>query len=142
MVVVQKTLLREVIRANPNTLYVFGDNMARVGRGGQAAECRGEPNAVGIPTKWRPARDAQAYFSDSDYDRVVPAIDAALQRLVAHLEAGGTVVLPKQGVGTGLSELPTRAPKIYAHIIDQFRDMATRYGFKKSEPIPAPYTPK
>jgi hypothetical protein len=27
------------------------------------------------------------------------------------LEAGGIVVLPSDGLGTGLSELPTRAPR-------------------------------
>ena len=58
----QERITRADLRANPDTLYVFGDNMRRRGMGGQAAEMRGEPNAVGIPTKWRPSRTEWDFF--------------------------------------------------------------------------------
>lgn len=98
------------LREKPDTLFVFDDNMEREGKAG----IRGEPNAVGIPTKWSSAKDA--YFTDSDLKEVKPAIDAAIQRLKQHLLLGGAIVLPKDGVGTGLAELPTRAPAIHAYI--------------------------
>jgi hypothetical protein len=107
---------RAMIRANPKTLYVFGDNMARTGLGGQARECRGEPNAVGIPTKWRPTMDNAAFFRDSDLPKVTPRIQQAFRRLAAHLAEGGTVVWPSDGVGTGLARLPQCAPTIHAYI--------------------------
>jgi hypothetical protein len=103
-------------RTHPSTLFVFGDNMARKGLGGQAREMRGEPNAVGIPTKWLPSLAAGAYFSDEDLERVKPSLDEAFDKLEAHLAAGGDVVWPDDGIGTGLAELPSRAPAIHAYI--------------------------
>jgi len=63
----EKYITRAMVRAKPRTMFVFGDNMARSGFGGRAKEMRGEPNAVGIPTKWRPAKDEAAYFKDADF---------------------------------------------------------------------------
>lgn len=106
---------REEIRANPGTLYVFGDNMQRVGRGGQARECRGEPNTIGVPTKWRPVMSG-GFFSDGDFDAVKPAIQEAFREMACQVSNGGVVVWPSDGVGTGLADLPTRYPMIYAFI--------------------------
>lgn len=107
---------RRDLQANPGVLFVFGDNMEERGLGGQAKEARGEPNAVGIPTKWQPTRRESAYFSDGDLARVKPRIDAAFARLEAHLAGGGDVVWPKDGVGTGLADLPSRSPMIHGYI--------------------------
>jgi len=103
------------VQSKPDTLFAFGDNMEREGKGGQAA-IRDEKNAVGIPTKWRPSRDEDAYFTDADFSRVRKEIDAAVARLEGHLRVGGAVVLPKDGIGTGLADLPNRAPKIYKYV--------------------------
>jgi hypothetical protein len=106
---------RAEIRSSPDTLYVFGDNMARAGKGGQARECRGEPNAVGVPTKWRPTMEG-GFFSDADLEAVKPDIQVAFRRLAAHLENGGWVVWPRDGVGTGLARLYEKAPDIGAFV--------------------------
>lgn len=119
-VFVVKRYDRATIRANPNILYVFGDNWAGTGRGGQAAACRDEPNAVGIPTKWRPSMDEAAFFTDADLEAVRPRIQAAFRRLDMHLADGGYVCWPRDGVGTGLAQLPTRAPAI-AEFIERRR---------------------
>ena len=54
MIIYQKFIYRSDLKANPSVLYLFGDNLQRVGLGGQAKEMRGEPNAVGIATKKAP----------------------------------------------------------------------------------------
>jgi len=64
-----KWITREELQRHPELIFVFGDNMLRKGFGGQAKEMRGEPNAVGVPVKWRPSRDAGAYFTDRDLRR-------------------------------------------------------------------------
>ena len=109
---------RAMLRARPHTLFVFGDNMQRRGYGGQAAAMRGEPNAVGIPTKWAPSTAPAAFFADSDWDRreVRDAIDSAFIRLADALRAGRSVAIPADGLGTGRAELATRAPRIAAAI--------------------------
>ncbi len=117
---------RDDLKANPTTLYVFGDNMARRGMGGQAREMRGKPNAVGVPTKWAPTRDSRDYFTDNDYDtngRIANVLKIAFDRLEAHLRSGHNVAIPADGLGTGLAELPTRAPRIHAYIEDRIRQL-------------------
>lgn len=112
----EKRITRAMMRAEPGTLFAFGDNIGRKDNGGQAREMRGEPNAVGIPTKWLPSMSAEAFFTDADFDRVRSAIEVPLGRLAQHLANGGHVVWPEDGIGTGLAELATRAPRIFAYI--------------------------
>ena len=109
----KKHITRKMLRDFPNTLFVFGDNMIARGLGGQAKEMRGEPNAVGIPTKIMPGMSYADFFRDEDYERAKPKIDAAFVRLFAHVAQGGDVVWPEDGIGTGLAELPKRAPRIW-----------------------------
>lgn len=109
---------RADVIANRDHLYVFGDNMEGRGLGGQAREMRGETNTVGVPTKWRPGRAERDYFTDADVkDRDVwHAIHGAFEKMRTALDAGRHVVIPLDGLGSGLAELPTRAPKIYEMI--------------------------
>mgnify|MGYP001608883882 CR=1 FL=1 len=108
----RKHITRAMLRAEPDTLFVFGDNMAARGLGGQAKEMRGEHNAVGIPTKRHPRMDDAAFLTDADLDAVRPIAQAAYRRLADHLKAGGTVVFPADGIGTGLAQLQERAPAV------------------------------
>lgn len=105
-----------MVQSEPDTLFVFGDNIEQRGFGGQARAMRGEPNGVGIPTKRKPLHLESAYFTDSDFDEVKPLIDAAFEKLRAH---SGPIVWPVDGIGTGLAELPQRAPRIYQYIKEQ-----------------------
>lgn len=113
-----KRITRDMLRARPDTLFVFGDNMIARGLGGQAKEMRGEPNAVGIPTKMMPGMGNSDFFHDEDFERAKPKIDAAFVKLFAHAARGGNIVWPADGIGTGLAELPKRAPKIWKLIED------------------------
>lgn len=109
---------RAMVRTHPDVLFVFGDNMEGRGMGGQAREMRGEPNVIGVPTKWAPERIAAAYFTDDDrMDRNVwHAINGAFEEMRKALASGRNVVIPTDGLGTGLAELQTRAPKLHAMI--------------------------
>lgn len=124
-IIIQKAwFTREQLRREPGRLFIWGDNLARFGgannpRSGQAFACRGEPNAVGVPTKRLPSMDDNAFFCDADNaagTAIVAEIDAAFIRLAEHLEAGGTVVWPADGIGTGRAQLQRRAPAIWARI--------------------------
>ncbi len=114
----EKLITRTMLRAEPDSLFVFGDNIAGWGLGGQAAVMRGEPNAVGIPTKWHPTMHGSAFFTDADYDYVRPRIAAQFARLLSCIARGGEVVWPEDGIGTGRAQLQTRAPRIFAMIED------------------------
>lgn len=109
-------ITRNMLKAEPDVLWVFGDNMERKGFGGQAAEMRGERNAVGIPTKIAPRRDEAAYFRDDDYEIAMKEMAPDIKRLKDHLRSGKTVVWPSAGIGTDRADLKNKAPKIWAEI--------------------------
>ena len=122
-----------VVRGNPEWLFVFGDNMDGSGFGGQARAMRGKPNAIGVPTKWKPTMGADAFFQDRDfaYTAVRAAITEPFRRVRRELVAGRTVVIPAAGLGTGLAELPKRAPLIHGYIggwIAALEDIAAGEG--------------
>lgn len=110
-------ITRSDVRADHGrAVFVFGDNMQRRGLGGQAREMRGEPNTIGVPTKRAPDMRPESFFSDADFDDVRPSIDAAFNKIRRELERGLDVVIPAGGLGTGLADLPRRAPRIHRYI--------------------------
>jgi hypothetical protein len=123
----QKNITRADVQANfPRRIYLFGDNMQRVGRGGQAFAMRDEPNAVGLPTKWTPFNGNFAFFSDEEFQNnpsIKNSIDFATDMAFAWLAAGGEVVIPKDGIGTGFAQLETRAPAVLAYINDRLKKL-------------------
>lgn len=124
-VIRQKFITRADIRAHRERIYVFGDNMRRAGYGGQAAAMRGEPNTKGIPTKRAPGTGPDDFFADADlHDPAVwHAISGAFDELEGVILAGCDVVIPADGIGTGLARLQTRAPKIARYIELRIADL-------------------
>lgn len=128
MILFQKFIFRTDLLANPTVKYLFGDNLVRKGFGGQAKEMRGEPNAIGIATKRTPSNNPGEFFSDDEYHANIRAMMRDLVPAKYHLIAGGLLVIPADGLGTGLSELPTRAPRTNAWLVQQLdtlRDIQT-----------------
>ena len=102
----------ELLQANQDKIYVFGDNNQRQGKKGQAA-IRDEINARGISTKLRPSADEDAFMTDKDLVDNKAVIDSDIAKIKA---TGKTVVFPKDGLGTGLAALKTKAPQTYAYL--------------------------
>lgn len=118
MLIYQYRIYRQDIQANPNLLYIFGDNLDRVGMGGQAKEMRGEPNAFGIATKRAISHSyPRDYFFDHEID-ARPILEKEFERLheILKQEEFEAIVLPLEGIGTGLARLPTNAPKLLEYI--------------------------
>jgi len=102
MIVYMKRITRQIVKNNRDKIFLFGDNLQRKGYGGQAKAMRGEPNAVGIPTKKKPFWQIKPDF-DFEYD---------------------TIVIPSDGIGTGLAELPQRAPETYKHLLKRLLELS------------------
>lgn len=100
----------ELLRNNPGKIYVFGDNMKRYGKRGQAV-IRDEPNAFGVATKRYPSMDDWAFFSDKydEYEAVVSDL-----RELYTLGKKHTVVFPSAGIGTGLAKMKERSPGVWS----------------------------
>ena len=112
---VMNVISREYLRANPHKVFLFGDNLLGRGYGGQARAMRGEPNAIGIPTKKKPTNQADAFLTDVEFDQNKEAIDKAFGRLF-RLEVNSVIVVPSAGLGTGLAALPSKAPQTYQYL--------------------------
>lgn len=119
---------RSMIRKDQTRFYVFGDNAERKGFGGQAAEARNEPNAIGIPTKWKPSNSVDSFFTDDD---VVDWMRLSLPNwteVKSRLDGGAVVVWPADGIGTGLAGLSKHAPTILAIIEVVLAGFVKQYG--------------
>lgn len=114
----------ELLRANPNKIYVFGDNAQRYGKKGQSV-IRDEPNAFGVANKLRPHGSMDSYFSDND-DKHWQIIHDDLSKLKTLQEQGCTIVFPAGGLGTGLSRMPELCPRLFDKL-NQF--LLVEFGF-------------
>lgn len=59
-------ITKEFLDSNPNIMFVFGDNLQRVGRGG-AAILRDHPQSYGFITKKAPTHNLCDYYTPSEY---------------------------------------------------------------------------
>jgi len=111
----QKWYTIELCRQNPDSVFIFGDNLIGKGTGGQA-KIRHEPNAHGVPTKKLPSMYEDSFFSDDEFEENIKHISYALDNIPNRFS---TIVFPEDGLGTGLAELPIRAPKTFKWMVDE-----------------------
>lgn len=105
----------ELVQNNPHLLFIYGDNLERRGKRGQAV-IRDLPNTIGIATKHSPSMRAEAFFKGENKEYLI--IDREMRRLEEALDSGvyTGAVLPTNGLGTGLAELQRRAPKVLEYL--------------------------
>lgn len=116
-VVRMKWITRAFVREHRDHIFLFGDNLAGKGFGGQAAAMRGEPNCVGIPTKKFPSSRDDAFFTDLEFEQNKAAIDHAFDVLFHKIsKAEQILVIPADGLGTGRAQLERRAPLTFAYL--------------------------
>lgn len=111
----QKIFSVEDCNNNPNKIYIFGDNLCGVGKGGQAI-IRDCDNAFGIPTKRAPSMNSSAFFSDNfdEYEAVKSKIEQLI--LLASCKKTTIFVFPKAGLGTGLAKMNQTSPKLFKYM--------------------------
>lgn len=122
MILKTKYLSVELCRKHPDIIFVFGDNVQRWGKKGQAV-IRNEPNSFGLVTKWEPKLNKESFFTDSEECKDEILVD--LHKLVSLIRQGKTICLPEDGLGTGLSRLPTKAPKLYSWLESELNKIYT-----------------
>lgn len=125
IVIYQHRIYRQDIKANPSVLYIFGDNLERKGFGGQAKEMRGEPNSFGIATKRRMSHGSyEDYFHDEEEDSA-KTLAQEFFKLWKAAPFYKAVVIPSDGIGTGLAKLSEYAPNLLEYINKQLRQIGT-----------------
>lgn len=119
---------KPLIRAHLDKIFVFGDNLAHRGCGGQAAACRGEPNTIGIPTKVKPSMSDDSFFSDDKFGQYRREIDLPLLEITKYAFENMVVVFPEAGLGTGRAQLQTRAPGLYSYLNNRIELLKADFG--------------
>lgn len=122
-VLVQQIITRDDLRNNPDVYYLFGDNEQRFGLKGQAAAMRGEHNAIGIRTKRAPRRSPDAFWSDDNYAENVKMLEEDFAIVLDMLSRGHTIVIPSDGIGTGLSNLSKYAPQTSVYVCKRLNQL-------------------
>ena len=95
----------------PNKIFIFGDNLQGTGKGGQAV-IRGLANARGIPSKRKPERTPESYFSDSTFEQNKRDINNAFLAI----PKGSDIILAQDGLGSGRAKLEKEAPETWAYL--------------------------
>lgn len=106
-------------RANPNKLYVFGDNTQRIGMAGQAC-IRQEINAIGLATK----DTCGDFFSDDNLERNKRFINNdifAIKECMLN-DMYEILVFPAMGLGTGLSDMQKQCPRTFLYLCERLLD--------------------
>lgn len=128
---------REDIQADLSTLFLFGDNLERKGLKGQAADFRGEPNAIGIATKRRPANDTKSFFSDKTLDENKKIITEDINKSIKEFDTGGYNRMVVPSLGTGLAQLDKKAPLTFAYLQEELKrlELHVNGGLVQPEPV-------
>jgi len=117
----QTHITRDDLRHNRHALYIFGDNLARTGLGGQAAAMRGEPNAIGLPTKRSPSE----FLHDSDLPGIMRLNATPIETIISALRQHKAIIWPRLGIGTGFAQLELRAPQVAAYYTSLLEKIST-----------------
>ena len=137
-------------RPEMDAIYVFGDNLLKLGKKGQS-EIRDltdrwdRKTAFGIPTKKKPATDVDSYFNftEKDFEEGKNAIDSAINEIVkVAKEQAKPIYIPwsdtpltvgrreypdgRWNLGTGLAELDKRAPKLFNYLQDRLDSLVSQ----------------
>jgi len=116
-------------KPDPNKTYIFGDNLAGVGRGPGAGQAviRDWKNSYGIPTKVSPYE----FMSDLNLDSNMAAIDAA----IAKIPRDKPIVMSSHGLGTGRADLKAKAPKTYAYLQKRLKEKGLIPGERTAQAV-------
>jgi hypothetical protein len=119
------------VLANPDKLYIFGDNVQGIGKKGQAI-IRDCPNALGIPTKNYLGYKPDNYFDDELYNDNASFILTHIHLIMQSYKQNNykAIVFPKDGIGTGLADLKNKAPKTWKYLCNQLLD---KFNFNNDE---------
>lgn len=115
----------EQCRINFDCLFIYGDNLERIGTAGQAC-IREQINAVGLCTKKKPGGNSEDYFTDKEFDENCILIDEEIEKIKKYMEEKEykAIGFPWMGLGTGLSAMQTKCPKTFCYLtmrlIDEF----------------------
>jgi hypothetical protein len=110
------------VKANPDYIFVYGDNDLHRGEDGQAV-IRYTKNGLSIRTKKAPGYDEADYYTDAEYKENVRKLDEDFGAVKKALASGAKVVISANGYGNGLSRMPAKCPRTYAYLEKKLEEL-------------------
>lgn len=116
-----------LFNSNPEVLFVYEDNLDKVGFTGIEGYARKLTNTVAIPTKisatqhvfdediGKPVKGVDFKY-DGPYGYIILEIIRSFVKLRDHLKSGKNIAWPKEGVGMNASRLFITAPLLHRGI--------------------------
>ena len=115
-------ITRDLVKENPDKIFVYEDNEELSGFGAQAIEMRGESNTIAIITKKNQYTEKDSYFSDTEFEDNKTKINNSIREIIKELKNGKTVVFPLQVPGSSdESKLKTVAPKTFDFLMATYK---------------------
>jgi|SaaInlV_100m_DNA_2_1039680.scaffolds.fasta_scaffold05350_2 hypothetical protein len=111
----------DYINNNPNKIFVFCDNNARIGKVGQSI-IRDLSNSMGIRTKKGPSNKSVSFYKDSEYEKNCKNILEDILDIKEESLKGSTIVFSDVGYGGLLSSLNKKAPKTFKYLCQSLKD--------------------
>lgn len=96
---IPEVITKSFLRANPNYIFVYGDNLLRKGKGG-AAKLRDEPNTYGFITKKAPNNNNGSFYKPDEYKQ---KFEVELRRLIKKIENNPDKIFLISKLGGGLA---------------------------------------
>ena len=134
---------RESVAAQPDKIFLFGDNFADAKTGyvpsATQAVIRGLPNAIGISTKFNRRTNTDSFMDDSTYEEFKEHVDKQIETAIELAEeTGKTIIVPENGIGTGKAQLEKRAPKSFAYLKQELDKLKNKEKETTIAPTPTP----
>lgn len=126
LILVSRKFSVEQCRVNFDTLFIYGDNLERVGMGGQAI-IREQKNSLGFATKKAPSSGKDDYFTDEEYDTNCKIIEEEIVKIKKYADEYDykAIAFPWAGLGVGLSNMQQKCPKTFCYmtmrLLDEFK---------------------
>lgn len=109
-------------QANPDKLYVFGDNMYKMGTRGQAC-IRSAKNSIGITTKVFPSNKGdKPFFIDNSVDHAQVITDSIHEVLNKYKDGNyKSIVFSIHPLGSGNAQMKNRCPNLFNFLNTELR---------------------
>lgn len=127
---INKQITIEYLRANPNHIFVFGDNNYRGGVGG-AAKLRYETNAYGFITKIAPDHNDNSYYRPENY---LPVFESEMKLLIAAIENNPNKTFLISQIGGGLAnkyKIWEKVIKYRIPVLEQYKNVIFLFDIKE-----------
>jgi len=103
---------RAYIQEHPDWIFVYATDVVGRGAEGHEWQCKGEPNAFGIPTVYKLCPSSSVFFQDSRREEQWQYIINAFEKIPR--DKGP--IIPFRRIGMGCSRMQEFAPKMFAEL--------------------------